>query len=266
MLTCQKCSYQNELGRIFCHQCGTKLDLEAIKPPSRGGPKIRRRSDWTTQKVVRLAVEVLVVSLIIWVIWLAASVPDINFPRPTNAELLEADTKRMDLQRLVDLNRGGTVEVTEAQVNAFLGSFGMKKPAGKGLEIVPTGVRVTLDEGAVLGEVLGELHIGPSLRKRIYFSCTSVPVIQDGECDFRPVGATIGKLPIHPLLLDATDFIQGYFRRLFGRLGNEKSLLDKLTSVSVKPHRAILTYQPVATEPAKTPTAASSAKPAAGSR
>jgi hypothetical protein len=263
MLTCPKCNYQNELGRIFCHQCGTKLDLEAIKPPSRGGPKIRRRGDWTTEKLMRLAVEIIVVSLVVWVIWLAASVPDVKFPRPTNAELLDADTKRMNLQQLIDRNRAGTVELTEAQVNAFLGSFSHGKPAGKYLEIVPTAIRVTLNEGTVNVESLGDLHIGPSLRKKVYLSCAGVPAVQDGDFDFRPAGAAFGKLPIHPVLLEATDFIQSYFRKLFGRLGNEKSLLDKLSSIAVKPQLAVLTYQPVAPESSKTSAATKPAQPAA---
>ena len=34
MLICPKCGNDNELGRIFCHQCGDRLDLSSIKPPS----------------------------------------------------------------------------------------------------------------------------------------------------------------------------------------------------------------------------------------
>ena len=39
---CPKCNYDNELGRIFCHSCGAKLDLTKIKPPTEGA-KMRRR-------------------------------------------------------------------------------------------------------------------------------------------------------------------------------------------------------------------------------
>jgi len=32
MIKCQKCGFENQLGAIFCRQCGGKLDLEELRP------------------------------------------------------------------------------------------------------------------------------------------------------------------------------------------------------------------------------------------
>jgi hypothetical protein len=245
MLTCPKCSFDNELGRIFCHQCGTKLDLDQIKPAARGGPKIRRRGGWTPAKIARTAAEWIVVVLIIWVLWLALSVPQENAARPTNAELIAADSKRLDLVQLVERNRAGTIDVSETELNAFLSSLSFDKPKGTGIEVAPLGLRATLGDGWVQIAFWGELRMEKLVHKKLYISCTAVPTVEDGEFTVQPVAAYIGKLPLHPVLLNGTDLIQRYFRTLFGKLGYEKGLLDKLSSITIKPQQAQLTRQVV---------------------
>jgi len=74
MLTCSKCGYDNELGRIFCHSCGAKLDLSNIKSPSQGGAKLKRKGG-TGGKLVGRTIVILILVALIAVIYLAAQVP-----------------------------------------------------------------------------------------------------------------------------------------------------------------------------------------------
>ena len=52
MIECPKCHFSNELGRIFCHQCGSKLDLTKVKAPSEGA-RVRRRMAMSVGRAVR---------------------------------------------------------------------------------------------------------------------------------------------------------------------------------------------------------------------
>ena len=100
MLECPKCHFNNELGRIFCHQCGNKLDLDKIKPPSKA-TRVRRRVTRGALHALRVTIELAVVGVLVLGIALMCMVPNIQPVEPTNAELVAADTKRMDLDRLV---------------------------------------------------------------------------------------------------------------------------------------------------------------------
>src|ERR1043165_6903084 len=33
MISCAQCGHKNELGRLFCYQCGARLHLNDVKPP-----------------------------------------------------------------------------------------------------------------------------------------------------------------------------------------------------------------------------------------
>jgi hypothetical protein len=244
MIACPKCGFDNELGRIFCHQCGTKLDLNQVKPPSQGGPKIRRRRKWTPGSIVTRIVEVIVLAGLVWVIFLMSQVPDVKPIKSTNADLLGADNKRLELDQLVIHEKPGTIEVTEAELNAFIGSLSFGKPKGAGLEFVPASFQTKLDNGTVELIYVGDIKIGTAFTKRLYLNFTGVPVVEEHYFEFRPVAAYVGQLPIHPRLLDVTSFIQNAFGRILIKLDHERELLEKLNSITVKSGKAVLTYQP----------------------
>ncbi len=244
MLKCNKCGFDNELGRIFCHQCGSKLDLNQIKPPSRGGPKIRRKGRMTPAKFARIVIELIFLLVALWGVYLACQTPEVRPFKPTNSQLLAADDKRLVLEQMVQQSRPASVEVSATELNAFISSMSFEKSKGTGMEVVPLALRADLGEGTVELSFLGELHSGDYLSKKLYISYTGAPTVEDGAFDFKPVSATVGELPIHPALLQATPFVQGVFERLFSRLDNERSVLDQLTSIEVHRDRVVFTYKP----------------------
>jgi len=244
MLTCPKCGFDNELGRIFCHQCGAKLDLDQIKSPAQGGPKIRRRGAWTWRRVARRALDVAVIAFLVWVIYLLCQVPEVRPFKPTNADLLAADNKRLQLDEIMLQQKPAFLEVSEEELNTFIGSLGFNKPRGTGFEVVPVTLRTKLDDGVVELIFVGEVRIGSAFSKKIYVSYTGAPVIDDGQFEFRPVSACVGRMPIHPRLLQTTGLIQDSFARLLDKFDHERDLLDKLNSISVKPGKVVLSYRP----------------------
>ena len=245
MLECPKCGFNNELGRIFCHQCGNKLDLEKIKAPTKGA-RMRRRMKSGASRLIRIVIETAVAGVLLLGIVLMCLVPDLPPVRPTNAELVAADTKRMELEQMTYRTRPASLEVTPAEVNAFLHSLSFDKPKGTGIEVVPVQLRVDFGEGTVTASFLSEMRFGTLFGKRLFLSMTGAPVITPGGFDLKPTSGRIGSLPVPAKLLDQTDFVQKWFGRIFARLDTERQALDKLSSITVTSERAVLKYEPPA--------------------
>jgi hypothetical protein len=245
MLACPKCGFDNELGRIFCHQCGTKLDLEQIKPTSRGGKKLTRGKESPGVSRIALRVfEVAVVALIVWSVFLLVQVPSVPRIASTEQDALSIERKRIALQRLIDQNKEASIQLSAGELNAFLGKLGFEKAEGKGVKITPNSLQIQLGANEITVIVIGNLEVGSSMKKEFYLSCTGVPTIEDRHFVFRPNGAAIGALPIHPQILDSTGSIQHYLSALFRNLSEERKLLDKLTSITVNKERVLLEYRP----------------------
>lgn len=251
MLVCAKCGYDNELGRIFCHSCGTKLDLSQVKPPGQGGPKLRRRTRGQVWRYVRGAIELAVCAAIIYAIYLMWQVPAAPAAKPTSADMLSAEKKRFELERLITRGKPGKIEVTGRELNAFLGSMAMDKPKAGWLAFAPETVRMELGDGTVKVMLWGELRLGDDLKKQLYLSYTCAPSVADGVLDHKPVAAALGSLPIHVGIVESTPVIQNALGAVLGKLDRERDTLQKLHAIIVSRDRVSLEYESrVATTPA----------------
>jgi hypothetical protein len=243
MLTCSKCGYDNELGRIFCHSCGAKLDLSNIKSPSQGGAKLKKKGG-TGSKLVGRTIGILILVALIAVIFLAAQVPGLRPISTTNQDLRSADQKRFDLDQLSTRKVAQQISLTEGEVNALISSLGFKTGQGKGVLVTPTNLQMELGKGVVKTVFLGKLSIANTLNKDIYLSLTGTPAIEAGHFVFRPVSGTIGSLPVSPWIIERTGLLKNYFTALFAGQGKETQILDSLSSISVTPQEIVLGYDP----------------------
>jgi len=232
MLICPKCGNDNELGRIFCHQCGDRLDLSSIKPPSVAERK-RRLFKAEAIRSTRFLVNLVILGVLILAVALICLTPPVVPIQSSNTDLVASDTKRMELDRLGKGKKGGQVMVTEAQLNAFFNQRPFRKATGAGIELTPVALRIHLNESRVQMEFLGTTHFGSYFEKKLYLAYEGQPTVQDGKFDFKPTGGWIGKLPIHPLLLRITSFFESRFGRMFNEFSSEKELLDTLTAIDV---------------------------------
>jgi hypothetical protein len=245
MIQCPKCSFDNELGRIFCHQCGAKLELDQIKAPTEGA-KLRRRVAGGVRKTVRTVIELVVAFGIIAFVVLVCLVPDVPELKPTNADLVGSDVKKRTLERLVAGKNPGSLEITQGELNTYVNALGFDRPKGAGMELAPVTLRLELGNGGVKAIYVGELRFGDSLHKQVYVAIAGTPSIVGGGFDFKTTGAWVGKLPLHPKLVELTGWPQSFLGHLFGRLEAEQDAIDKLSSITVTPGKAVLTYEPPA--------------------
>ena len=234
MLICPKCSHDNELGRMFCHKCGERLDLSRIKPPS-AEEKKRRQFERGAKRTIRILVNVVVLGLLILVIALICATPVVPPVQSSNKDLVTSDAKRMELERLGKGQKTGQVVITEGQLNAFLSQRAFSGKAGGGLEVTPVALRLNLSDSRIKLEFLGTTHFGSYFAKDLYLGYEGQPTLSQGKFEFKPTAGWIGKLPIHPLLLRTTGFFKSRFGRLFEEFLAEKELLEKLTAIEVTP-------------------------------
>ena len=245
MLTCSKCGYDNELGRIFCHSCGAKLDLTEIKAPSQGGAKLKKKGGAGSKLVGRIITIVILVALAVG-IFLALQVPTLRPISTTNQDLRSADEKRFELGQLNSRKVPQQVSLTEGEINALIGNLGFKTGEGKGLLITPSNLQMELGDGVVKTVFLGKLTIANALNKNIYLSLTGTPTVEGGSFVFKPVSGSIGSLPISGGIIEHTGLLKNYFATLFAAQSKEKAILDSLKSISVTPQEVVLDYDPAA--------------------
>jgi hypothetical protein len=244
MIACSKCGYDNELGRIFCHSCGAKLDLSEIKSTSQGGKSLTKKSRTGAGKVFSRVVFIAILAIVVVVVFLAFQVPNIRPISTTSDDLMMSDRKRTALDELAAQKVPNAITVTEGELNAFIQGVGFQNGQGSGLEVVPTKLQIELGDGVVTAIFLGKLHIAGSVEKQIYLSYTGVPTIEHGQFVFKPTAGSFGALPLSPGILVKTGFLDHYFAKLFVNMGKEKQVLDSLSSISVTPQSAVLNYQP----------------------
>jgi hypothetical protein len=244
MLKCPKCGYDNELGRIFCHSCGSKLDLDQIRAASRAEPKSVRRPNPKIGFVLWRAFQVVVLLSIVLILYLAAQVPGIRAISTTSDDLKAANHKWIELGRSIDLREPATLEITEAELNAFVSTLGFKDDETRTFGIRPVNLQIELGDGVIRLLVLGELQFGTLFKKKVQMSCTGTATMEQRRLIFTPVDARIGALPIHPVIVRRIPFFRNQFVESFQNLVEENKILNQMASVTVRDQRVLLVYQP----------------------
>ncbi|NQU10322.1 hypothetical protein HQ590_06005 [bacterium] len=243
MLPCPKCGFNNELGRIFCHQCGTKLDLDAIKPPSRGGKRIKRQRQWSIARAVGWTIRLVVFGLIVWGIYLLFQVPEVRRIPVGDTDLRGYYRGRDKLELAMARRQPIEVTLTEGQINAFVDTQGFGETAGRGIRMLPTNLQIELGTGSVTAVIVGKIELF-KLTRRLYFSFTGNPVVNDGAFRLEPESARIGSLPILRLVLQKTGLIQSYYKQLYGGLSDEARLLNNCESITLGDGKVTFNYRP----------------------
>jgi hypothetical protein len=243
-LACAECGHENEAERIYCHNCGARLDRSAVvsKKSAQEGLKetqrrVRRIFDPTRVKIrfwfFRTAKLVLGACATAAVIQMF-SPPDV--PPPVKPLLLPSQLN-FDLENAVNYHRPAQLHYSEEQVNAYL-SYALKvkqssldKPLLDFRRVV-----VGFDEGDV--KVTAErAFFGFSL-----YSGSSYKVkMQDGKLVASNNGGSIGRVPVHPVLMQVMDLI---FADVFSALDRERKLVSKMGAIELHAKNVVLTAPP----------------------
>ena len=234
-LPCGQCGYENEAERVYCHNCGAKLDRSLLPKDEEGGTKTetpeqarKRIAKMTNPKSggglreIKTAVNVLIYSAIVAALFLITRPPD---GVPEVSKELPQRFISDEMMEVVNAPQPKRVDFTESDVNGYLQQRLKSKDGGTaGMEF----------KRAYVNLLPGVIHIGSEQEifgMAFYSGVLYRLEVKDGK--FTPViaGGNFGRLAVHPFAMQYLDF---FFQKLWGLLPNERKQMDKMQAVVVQ--------------------------------
>ena len=235
-LPCDQCGYVNEAERVYCHNCGAKLDRSLLPKASEKKPesleKARKRVAKMTNPgsggimpLIKTLFKVALSSAALAAVILIAQKPD-GVPEPKK-ELLSrlVGAEMMDA---IGSPQPRQLSFSEDEVNQYL------KQTLKAKEGVIPGVRF---ERAFVNLSPGVLRISSeqSLWGYPVFAGIAYKLEINGGT-FTPaiVGGNFGRLPVDPQVMQYADVA---FKKLWSALERERKQMDRMQIVVVRQAR-----------------------------
>jgi hypothetical protein len=242
-LICPECRRENEAERIYCHDCGARLDRTALakEPPKGEDAKEtqRRLKNMLDPHGVKMRLMFFKVSKLILGALMAAAIVQMILPPDMPAAPKTGEFPPqigLDLENAA-MNHGQTpLQYTEAQVNAYLGNaLKSKKAALSSL--------MQFERGTVaFDETVCRITAERSLFGFSFFTTTSTKVtLQDGKVIASNNGGKIGRLPIHPLIMKYADPL---FADIWTALDRERKSVAKMNAIEFHPQAVVLIPKP----------------------
>jgi hypothetical protein len=239
---CPECRRENEPERIYCHDCGTRLDHSHLGPSQAESVETsaevhKRVTGMFAQRGARTRVFLFkCVKLIVAAGAVAAIVliflPPPALPPMTKSEVLPPQIN-LDLEGMTQFHRPPELHYSEAEVNSYLAYV-----LGKKKEMLD---HLTLDfERAVLTlhPSRCEMTIGRSLFGFSIYTAGMFSVqLESGKLTVVPLSGAIGHLPIHPALMRYTSFFFGDVARALDR---ERKLLGHVGSMELREKEIVI--------------------------
>ena len=225
---CGECRHENEAERIYCHNCGERLDRSGVVSQQKApnpqeahrrlqkmlGPPNRARRNFFAISKLALAAAALAALVEI------ALPPELPAPNKSVAPQID-----LDLENAASHLKVGPLEYSQDQINAYLACRLTSKKKALNNPVL-TFVRATASfrEGACTIGVERSLF-GYSLFSRASYRVDTGA----GKIAATNDGGWIGRMPVHPVIMQFGDII---FVDLWSALERERKLLGKMGAVS----------------------------------
>lgn len=239
-LICSECRRENEAERIYCRDCGARLDRSALAKvvPKGEDPKEmhRRLRSMLDPKRDRMRQMFFKVSkLVLGSCLLAALIqmllpPDVP-PRAKSAEF--PPQINLEIENAAMNHGAAPLRYTEAQVNAYLGNALKSKQTALSKLLQFERAIVNFDESVC--RVTAERSL---FGYSIFIATSSKVTLQDGNLIAANNGGSIGRLPIHPALMKYGALV---FSDLWAALERERKSVSKMGAIEFQPQAVILT-------------------------
>lgn len=235
-LTCPQCSYVNEAERVYCHNCGAKLDRSLL--PKEDDKKTRETIERTRQRVKRMTnpgrgledvkslFKTLAWAAVAAALYLMVREPD-NIPPPV--EGLADRLINSELMDVLESPQPRALQFSEKDINQHLATARSKTKGYMGIKFERAFARL---EPSVL-------HIGMQQSLwgfPVYTGIGQKLQIKGGRLVATPVAGNLGRLKIHPAIM---EYASVAFRQLWGAFTREKEQLDKMREVRIEKDRII---------------------------
>ena len=246
-LPCGQCGYANEPERVYCHNCGSKLDRSVLpkeeqqrkeESPENARKRISKMTNPSSTSVGRelwTLVKVLAAAAGCAAMFLFALTPE-DVPS-TKLDVLPRPIET-ELQDTLAIPQPRSITFAEAEVNAYL----MKKVKGKDA-LIPGVEFKRMYVNCLGGDVL-RVGAEQSLWGYPLYSGMMFKLgVENGQFGAKCVGGNFGRLAVHPAIMKYADFA---FQKLWVALKREREQMDKMQKVVVEKGRIQLVTKGVA--------------------
>jgi hypothetical protein len=238
-LVCPECRRENEPERIYCHDCGARLDrtaLAKVAPKGEDAKETHRRlrSLLDPQRVKMRHLFFKTSKMVLGALATAALIQMVLPPDlPARAKTGDFPPQiNLDLENAILNHQTAPLQYTEVQVNAYLGSALKSKQAALSKLLQFERAVVSFDETAC--RVTAERSL---LGYSVYTSTSSKVSVQNGTLNATNTGGSIGRLPVHPMIMKYGDAL---FADLWAALDREKKSVAKMGTIEFHPQAVVL--------------------------
>lgn len=238
MIKCVKCGFENQMGAIFCRQCGEKIDMNAISPESLESGKVKENAKKKALSAIRWTVRIVVLVVILGGAAAAFApwgLPTYVAPDENSADFKKKEETAMAKLKLFAGEKGPRVpvnaEITIDELNVLFFKYFLKPGENKTsswtldhIVFAPEGDRLTMQ---VYAKMFGKVPV--------VFQTVGMPEVKDDSFACRIDSAKLGHLPLFFCNKVAARKIEKFFE------DDELERLFKRTS-SITPGRNSLIF------------------------
>lgn len=235
-LICPDCRHENEPERIYCHNCGGRLDRSAVKKEI----VANEESTEVTQKRLKdlfnptrgrsRVIAVKAAKIVLGAFCLAAVIQMLlppNLPAATKSDTF-APMINMDLLSALETHNPPRLTYSAEQVNAYMVSAIRRSNSPAKAGFVPIQrIFVQFDEGACAIGVAYNFFGVPLFNGSSY-----TVAVEQGNISANSTGGYIGRMPIHPSLMRVLGFL---FSKTWNSLDRERKQVAKLAGIEFHP-------------------------------
>lgn len=237
-LLCPECRRENEPERIYCHECGARLNRAGLTKA-----KAKEEDPEETQRRLKVMFDprrallrrqffqgskLILAALLIAGLVQILRPPDFP-PKPKEPELpaqinLELENAAMD-------PRVAPPHYTQDQINSYLVYTLKGKQAALSKYLKFEGASAVFEEGS-FRVIVGRSLFGYTL----FTSGTYAASIENGQVKMKNRAGYLGRLPVHPLLMQYADIL---FADVRGAVERERKSIVKLGGVEFHPQTLV---------------------------
>ena len=226
-LICAECRRENEAERIFCHNCGERLDRSAVAAETKvdTATETHRRLQKMMQGPSRTRYNFFVACKLILAAAVTAGLLQMFLPPDFPPAVKVSMPVQLDIALETAALKPSVLNFSQQDINAYLTYrlAGKKKTLNKPF--------LDFERAAVVFKE-GECVIGwqrSIFGYSIYSQSSFRVVLNGGKMSAINNGGWIGRLPIHPAIMQYADII---FADVFSALDRERRLLSKMGTVT----------------------------------